>query len=211
MLHGLVALACGRDDKLCRLCGCASATLLPHDDSTWMSASDPKATTIGFVTVCEHAELGLVGGYLALNALGRPLEFHCTAPVKPTRAQEILYGPTLRPYLRGEQIAATLITKARGRPACVFTDDEFVAAARLQVEEPLALLLADAAEIPNPALWQGFALGDGRAAVMKRFADDERRVLDAARMFAETLDLREPFGRIREALEEAQKSARPAA
>ena len=50
---------------------------------------------IGFLTVTRDLEQGLFGGYLLLNALGRPLEFHCTAPVRPNRAQEILYGPTL--------------------------------------------------------------------------------------------------------------------
>ena len=44
-----------------------------------------------------------------LNAAGRPLEFHCTAPIKPNRAQEILYGPTLESFLYGEQIGQTLI------------------------------------------------------------------------------------------------------
>ena len=57
---------------------------------------------IGFLTVTEHAEHGLFGGYLILNVSGRPLEFHCTAPLKPSRAQEILYGPTLRPFLFGD-------------------------------------------------------------------------------------------------------------
>ena len=42
---------------------------------------------LGFLTVLEHEHLGLVGGYLILNTAGRPLEFHCTAPVKPNRAR----------------------------------------------------------------------------------------------------------------------------
>ena len=50
---------------------------------------------LGFLTVVEHPQHGLFGGYLLLNHGGRPLEFHCTAPIKPNRAQEILYGPTL--------------------------------------------------------------------------------------------------------------------
>ena len=41
---------------------------------------------------------------MLLNLAGRPLEFHCTAPVKPNRVQQILYGPSLQPYLYGEQI-----------------------------------------------------------------------------------------------------------
>ncbi|MEQ8839035.1 MAG: hypothetical protein RID07_19675, partial [Lacipirellulaceae bacterium] len=54
---------------------------------------------IGFLTAVESPQHGLFGGYLVLSLQGRPLEFRCTTPVKPTRAQEILYGKTLRPYL----------------------------------------------------------------------------------------------------------------
>ena len=68
-----------------------------------MSASETAA--LGFITVCEHAELGTIGGYLILNASARPLEFHCTTPVKPTRAQEILYGATLKPVLFASLLA----------------------------------------------------------------------------------------------------------
>jgi hypothetical protein len=59
------------------------------------------SAALGFLAVVEHELHGLFGGYLLLNATGRPLEFHCTAPVRPNRAQQILYGPTLEPYLYG--------------------------------------------------------------------------------------------------------------
>ena len=75
-----------------------------------MSAIPAKpALCLGFLTVVENETLGLIGGYLLLNAAGRPLEFHCTAPVKPSRTQEILYGPTLRPYLLAEVIGQALV------------------------------------------------------------------------------------------------------
>lgn len=167
--------------------------------------------TLGFVTVCEHEELGLIGGCLVLNTAGRPLEFHCTTPVKPNRALEILYGPTLKPFLYGEQIAATLVNKAKGRPLFLCTDNEFVAAVRMQSSCPVLLVLNDGAELPNPALWRGFEVASTRAAVWKRWPQDEAAVLEAARPFADHFDFGEPFQRIREALEEARKSARPAA
>ena len=68
------------------------------------AAHVPSSRLMGFLTVVEHPEFGLFGGYLLLNWAGRPLEFHCTAPLKPNRAQEILYGPTLEPFLYGEQM-----------------------------------------------------------------------------------------------------------
>ncbi len=72
----------------------------------------------GFLTVVEHPQYGLFGGYLILNTAGRPLEFHCTAPIKPNRAQEILYGPTLESFLYGEQIGQTLISQGERHRRC---------------------------------------------------------------------------------------------
>ena len=82
-----------------------------------MDATDSKCKpTLGFLTVVEHPQYGLFGGYLILNTAGRPLEFHCTAPIKPNRAQEILYGPTLESFLYGEQIGQTLISQGSTPP-----------------------------------------------------------------------------------------------
>lgn len=176
-----------------------------------MTASDAKAQTLGFLTCTESPELGICGGYLVLNTVGRPIEFHCTAPLKPNRAQEILYGPTLRPFLFGEQIAGTLVGKGKSQPICLVTDNEYIAAVRMQSEIPTALILAPGHELPNPALWLGFRLGDLRLAVWKRFAADEQQLCEQVSQHLDHLDLAEPFTRIREALEEAQKVARPAA
>src|SRR5688572_6385653 len=106
-----------------------------------MAASGTKALpTIGFLTVVEDAEWGLTGGLLILNAAGRPLEFHCTAPLRPNRAQEILYGDTLRPFLYGEQIGQTLLVKARSETLFVCTDLEPVLGVREAVSMPVVLI-----------------------------------------------------------------------
>ena len=175
----------------------------------------PRMTTgksvpaIGFLTVIEHAEHGLFGGYLVLNASGRPLEFHCTAPFKPSRAQEILYGPTLRPFLFGEQIGQTLLAKARVKPFLVCTDAEPMLAAREFSDVPLVLVQSpERSEQKTSNLGEAFALG--RNQVVATHPDDQATALDNwSTAHADALDLLEPFTRIREALEEAQKSARP--
>ena len=61
----------------------------------------PDGPTFGFLTVVESAAHGVFGGYLLVDVLGRPVEFHCTTPVKVTRAQQILYGATLHGHLHG--------------------------------------------------------------------------------------------------------------
>ena len=167
---------------------------------------------LGFLTVTEHAELGLFGGYLVLNAAGRPLEFHCTSPVKPNRAQEILYGPTLRPYLFGEQIGQTLISKAKNEVGLVCTDLAACLAAREFSERPLVVILAkDGAGESEFALGARFQLGKNEVATAAKFESDEQAIREFHAHFGDGIDLLEPFARIREALEEAQKSVRPAA
>lgn len=173
--------------------------------------SNNAPLALGFLTVTEHAELGLFGGYLVLNAAGRPLEFHCTSPVKPNRAQEILYGPTLRPYLYGEQIGQTLIAKAKNEVALICTDHPACLAAREFSERPVLLLLSESIDISGAAVGVRFELGRNQAAVSAQFTSDEEQAHAVYGQLHDGVDLLEPFARIREALEEAQKSVRPQA
>ena len=103
-----------------------NALLAPREIAPHVNGEEKSQAALGFLTVLEHDQQGLVGGYLLLNASGRPLEFHCTAPVKANRAQQILFGPTLAPYLYGEQIGQTLVAKGSIAPLAVCTDIEQV-------------------------------------------------------------------------------------
>jgi hypothetical protein len=107
-------------------------------------SKSPQQPMLGFLTVLEHEQHGLTGGYLLLTTTGRPLEFHCTAPVKPSRAQQILFGPTLAPYLYGEHIGQTLVTKGSALPAILFTDVIPALAVGQFVESPVVMVLASA-------------------------------------------------------------------
>jgi hypothetical protein len=181
--------------------------------------------TLGFLTVVEHPQYGLFGGYLILNTAGRPLEFHCTAPIKPNRAQEILYGPTLQSFLYGEQIGQTLISQGSAPPLLVCTDREPALAAREHVASPVVLVLpSQAAGEPEdeestrffridgphrdgPRL-VSFQLGRNRLALPERADEDRRLIGERLANLAESFDLAEPFQRIREAIEEAQQAVR---
>lgn len=183
--------------------------------------SSEQPAAIGFLTVVEHAS-GLFGGYLVLNTAGRPLEFHCTAPVKPNRAQEILYGPTLRPYLYGEQIGHTLVAKATLQPLVICTDLEPVLALRDHVSIPVGLVLTppdeDAAasddapilrlDTAHGGVGAPFALGRNRVAVGTAHDEDRHAITERLDRIAEAFDLAEPFARIREAIDEAQRTGR---
>jgi len=188
---------------------------------------------LGFLTVVEDPRHGLFGGYLLLNPAGRPLEFHCTAPIKPNRAQQILYGPTLEPYLFGEQIGQTLLTKAQTEPGVVCTDREPALAVRDFVDVPVVLVLssddtplgptgrpdseAPSPDAPQTKPWRldaahpgargliAFRLGRNRVALPEPGGDDLRLVNQRLGELPDSFDLAEPFQRIRQAIEEARR------
>jgi hypothetical protein len=193
-------------------------------------AYEESPPAVGFLTVVEDETDGLFGGYLILNMDGRPLEFHCTAPIRPNRAQQILYGRTLEPYLYGEQIGQTLLQKATTPVLLVCTDHIAALAVRQCVDVPVALVfppdeegslrLDTAAEETSPGKhWRVdgphtagcplccFRVGANRLAVAERSAPDRDVIADRLRDIADSFDLAEPFHRIREAIEEARGAA----
>lgn len=153
----------------------------------------------------------MVGGYLVLTAVGRPLEFHCTAPLRPTRTQQILYGPTLRPFFYGEQIAPALLARSQRTPLVICTDQMPVLEARPLAPAPLVLVLEETHASTHPPTGEVFSLAQCRVVTAAGFAADAQAIRDAWPAEAEQLDLLEPFIRIREALEEAQRAGRVAA
>ena len=161
----------------------------------------------GFLTVVDSPVQGLIGGYLILNALGRPLEFHCTAPIKPNRAQEILYGPTLQPFIYGEQIGQTLVRATQLKVPMVLTDLALVLATAELVKEPIVLLMPDE---PGAAPARGQTMLEAagrRMALASGRQSDRDAVLAATAKLGESFDWAEPFGRIRDAIGEAQRAA----
>lgn len=178
-----------------------------------MTASTAKsAPCLGFLTIVEPPEGSMVGGYLLLNVAGRPLEFHCTAPLRPTRTQQILYGPTLRPFLYGEQIAPALLARAQRTPVVICTDQPSVLEARPLAKAPLVLVLDEASSqaAASTSVSETFSLAQFRLTTAPGFASDAQAIRESWPAQADQLDLLEPFVRIREALEEAQRAGRAA-
>jgi hypothetical protein len=97
-----------------------------------------------------------------------------------------------------------LIAQAKTQPLLVCTDREPVLAVRELVEIPVALVLAG----EGSSGLATFGVGRNRLAVPQRADGDRQRIVESLAEMAESLDLAEPFTRIREAIEEAQQAAR---
>ena len=189
-----------------------------------MSHGNHDQIRLGFLAAIEDAERGFVGGLLITNRFGRPLEFQCTAPVKPNRTQQILYGPTLKSYVLGELIGRTLLDKVGVKPHMVLVESPELLDLRSATSTVVAALmptasstLANNSDNPdNPNTDQifpaGLKLGNEMLCLHKSHDQDRNEVEKFSKLVPADADLREPFERIREALVETIRlsMARPA-
>jgi hypothetical protein len=164
----------------------------------------PTTLNLGFLTVL-HEPTGYLGGYLVTNNWGRPLEFRLSTAVQPNKVHQLLYGPTLVPYICADLIARTLVEKTATQAQLLLTDTEAVLDLRLKVSTPVvwvtgrdyqpvdeSLVVRPATAPRGPVLCHAKLPGD--VAVVRELFES-----------MDGLDLCEPFVRIREAMSEARK------
>jgi len=164
----------------------------------------------GFVTVFSDPRRGYVGGYLVLNPSGRPLELHCTAPYRPSRPQEILYGNSLDNYLCGEQIAHSLVSKAQQPVAVVLTDNRAVLSLGECIDVPV-VYVAKTEDVECIELvagnWQETLVQKQRLFVPTQATMPVDEIAELLTHQAHFHHFAEPFERIRLAIEETQRAA----
>ena len=192
-----------------------------------MSNGNHDQFRLGFLTAVEDAERGYVGGLLITNRFGRPLEFQCTSPVKPNRTQQILYGPTLKPYVLGELIGRTLLEKVGVKPHLILVESLDLLTLRCATAIPVASLTTimnksdsqpGASEKPKSSgeaaedLTNSLRLGNESVVFDASHMHDRTEITKYAKLVPADADLREPFERVREALVETLRLtlARPA-
>jgi len=173
-------------------------------DALGGAVAGPRA--YGFLTAVESGPHGLFGGYLLVDPWGRPLEFHCTAPVKVSRAQQILFGSTLQSHLHGQQIGGTLLAEGTVTPEVVLTDLEPMLHVRSHTKLPVALIRAGTDSVSGNAAGNGsFTVGNVSVAAHASDIGREVELRERLEELAAAVDLREPFERIRAAIDEAQR------
>lgn len=170
-----------------------------------MAQSD--AATIAYYTVAEDERTGWTGGLLLLNSGGRPLEFQCTLPVRPSRAHEILFGPTLRDHLIGEVIGPLLVNACRTPIRLLCCDQPEALKIEASVSFPVALVDEAAEDEEGPITDDtliGYAAVPLAGSTLRVALEQVDQVREITRMLTDLPDAVEPFERIREAIKEAQ-------
>ena len=79
---------------------------------------------MGFISIQKSRNAGLRGGYLILNAYGRPLEFHYSSEVVLSEMQRSLFGTTEKDNLYSELIAKSLTQRQKTPPRVILVDSE---------------------------------------------------------------------------------------
>jgi hypothetical protein len=176
------------------------------------SAAD-DAPCFGFYCVVELESIGFAGGYLVLNQSGRPIEFHCTFPIKPDRSQEILYGYSLKPFLYSQHIGPPLIRKARTPVSMVLVNQADSRPLGRHIDLPVAWIDESGERESGEGRSLPTASGEISAAGSATCLVDAVCVENAARIEhcrrqAPGLDWGEPFERIVTALTEAHTVTR---
>ena len=184
-------------------------------DHGFMSTQSPQTEfAIGFLTVINAKGFGSCGGLLVVNELGRPIEFHCTAPVSPNRTQQILYGKSLESFLYCDQIGKTLLKQSKSNVNLIITDLAPLSSLETN-ENQVLVLIVDKSEIATLDIDHSNAkridLGQESATLVYAFGTTDVTFNETeamVRQFSEMLPLDEPFERIENAIDEAQSVAR---
>jgi hypothetical protein len=160
---------------------------------------------LGFLRVAA-TERGFVGGLLVTDHRGRPLEFQCTTPVQPNRTQQILYGPTLEPFIFSELIGKTLFERTAVKPRILIVQQESLLELRRLAGIPVGCLMLAPPEqhpLPDQTL---HAIGRHQAKVHEDFPQDSEFLAELSKKVPADADMIEPLDRVQDALKETLRA-----
>ncbi len=168
-----------------------------------------KPNTFGFLTILEVPELGHCGGLLLVNSIGRPIEFHCTAPINENRAKKILYGETYDAYLHCDQIGKALIAKSKLVPTVFVVDIPQLALLGKDIPTPILNIRKLSGNQPVDESQSRFSFDVGGFTLTAANTIENRsKIKSAIQQLSTSIPLDEPFERIAQAIDEAQAVVR---
>lgn len=173
-------------------------------DTTASAALPGSPSHLGFLSILNDAG-GILGGYLVTNTWGRPVEFRLTSAVQPTRAQQILYGPTLGEYLHADLIGKTLVEKTGTLPGLIVVDAIPALALRSRIEVPVIAVAPKGEVLPLDAIPFSHPRCTAGLLLPAAYESDRATILARLEKVDPAVDLAEPFARVREAVAESRK------
>jgi hypothetical protein len=167
-------------------------------------------TAVGFLGYREFDDgEAYRGAILVTDEWSKPLEFRCTAPVRPTQLQRTLYGKSLLPHVLTELIAVPLISSVREKPQLILITDDAYFDVRYKISAPvIRVARASGAKAKQDDQAQSLLLqsASGKFAQVEieghwKFSGDLDSCGDRLRDLFGRWDLTEPFQRLAEGLQ----------
>jgi hypothetical protein len=164
----------------------------------------PSQTTIAFLSYREFdAGEAYRGAILITDEWSKPLEFRCTAPVRPTQLQRTLYGKSLLPHILTELIGSPLIASVRETPHLILITDEAYFEVRHKTTSPVIRVTKSGTAKSKGLLLQSSSGKFDQLEIQAhgKFSTDLDSSGDRLRDLFARWDLAEPFQRMGEGLQ----------
>ncbi len=174
-----------------------------------MAEPSSSQINLAFLAAAEFESLGVSGGALVVNGVGRPLEFHCTSPVSVNRTQEILFGQSLSDYVYCEQVAQSLLSEIKSTIDFVLIRQIELLKVAEYSKWPVFFLQVGG-EFPQEIMHKSHHTFEfeGIAFASLNHSDKAEQMKQIANKFHAQIPIDEPFERITQALDEAHAIAR---
>ena len=148
---------------------------------------------IAFLDVIELDDnTAFRGGCLVTDLETKPVEFRCTAAIRPTELQRVLYGKKLLEYVCNDLVGVPIIKALQSKPTLVLVRLPELLKLRSNIAAPILWIeISPEGDIRRISPFPGDrAEVEGAKSVLKNFSKDE---------------IIEPFTRVRNAVEEAHR------
>ncbi|MDE2816418.1 MAG: hypothetical protein OXM03_11240 [Chloroflexota bacterium] len=175
-----------------------------------MADGNGQALAIGFLTLLTINKEGeRLGAVLITDERGVPLEFRVTAPVRISQVQRVIYGASLEPHVGVDIIGRPLIGKVEANPEILLVNKPFLVELRDAANCPVIFLRRVGETLSVGGDSSGVTVESKRTQPVSleadpEYKDDIREAADLFRHLADSIDLFEPFERIKKAVDVLQ-------
>lgn len=167
---------------------------------------------IGYLAAGEVEPSLFIGAAMCTDAMGLPVEFRYTDPLRAAPLQRILYGNALHRYLCREVIASTLLKAMETSPEVWVVQDESLLEPPEGARVPVVMLFATEMA-PMSDLGASMPAGEGEMLIQLSLAgaplrvrfgtedvEQQRIAIRALTEAARTMDVLEPLSRLQQAV-----------
>lgn len=158
------------------------------------------ASVFAYLSIEKKSDETFIGGLIVSDSYGIPVEFKYTEPIKPTHLQKILYGKSIEKYLMVDILCKKLVLSIQEKPRFILVQDFSL----LQTPSKVPMIFIEsikketASEEEKDDRFRTELIGkELKISFVGNLTADEYQWLGT---IAKEIDILEPFGRLREAL-----------